>query len=93
MLHLADYQYVDVARELDRVVELMILRDYISGEVGEDAVAGDPCIVHADHVPVTQTLREAVERIYEVCQTAHARELRKSSAASTNSLDNDSALT
>ena len=38
-------------------------------------------------------LREAVDRIYEVCQTAHARELRKSSAASTNSLDNDSALT
>ncbi len=35
-------------------------------------------------------LREAVERIYEVCQTAHARELRKSSAAAQIPLDNDS---
>ena len=37
-----------------------------------------------------QRLRDAVERIYEVCQTAHARELRKSSSAPQIPLDNDS---
>jgi len=44
----------------------------------------------ADPAVRRQRLLDAVERIYEVCQTAHARELRKSSPAPQIPLDNDS---
>jgi len=90
MLKLAQHELDDIARELGVLIDARIRSGNIYAEVGPDADEGDPADVKSCDAPADAALRDAIERIYEVCQTAHARELRKSSSAPQIPLDNDS---
>ena len=78
MLHLAQHELDDAAREIDAIVAAMVGDGTIAAELDKGEPGEDPyAFVVTGPTPTNALLRETLDRIYEVCQTAYARELRK----------------